>query len=536
MQPINRVNFEILKKEDPSAEPTFDQAIGLTLDWLKSRNFVEDPGAVLDLVEATSEVEVGAGVQVESMVLEDDEKRAWGIRYSHPDRSNPGLRWIGEITLCDKGGSQIYYSNTLGISQSDERVAPVEVLPSNPTLNREILAALKGQTRHKHRLFPKPHVLNGDSASIDIFVRIVANTERSHPLVLVTPGSNNLPLVNANALARSLAGMAHVLVAESTAAATAAAKALPSGLGCQGGGVRIYWPDFHQNKDAHHHDLFLDWEVLKCGDKFPGRLVEIISRQAVIRIPEDYISWGDLKTASLRRSIESESTTEDTLGLLKLFEEENIKLQSDLVAANEKVSSLNKVLDKIRQQVAQIGMALEDVASEASPEPAELSSEYEAVNEDEPIQNPEYGVEPENDDSEPNFDEAGVEGGLPFYNYDTYLSRIQYVERQAHPKGATGTAPPTTRVKPESVRIANGAHARAGDWVLDENYGFGKILELHSEFYHEALDKHKIWFFNAGKPMTMSNHKLRVQGIRVVEIREVPVEVLELFETMESKS
>jgi hypothetical protein len=46
----------------------------------------------------------------------------------------------------------------------------------------------------------------------------------------------------------------------------------------------------------------------------------------------------------------------------------------------------------------------------------------EAVNEDEPIQNPEYGVEPENDDSEPNFDEAGVEGGLPFYNYDTYLS------------------------------------------------------------------------------------------------------------------
>jgi hypothetical protein len=36
--------------------------------------------------------------------------------------------------------------------------------------------------------------------------------------------------------------------------------------------------------------------------------------------------------------------------------------------------------------------------------------------------------------------------------------------------------------------------------------------------------------------MTMSNHKLRVQGIRVVEIREVPVEVLELFETMESKS
>jgi hypothetical protein len=529
MQPINRVNFEILKKEDPSAEPTFDQAIGLTLDWLKSRNFVEDPGAVLDLVEATSEVEVGAGVQVESVILEDSEKRAWGIRYSHPDRSNPSLRWIGEITLCDKGGSQIYYSNTLGISQSDERVAPVEVLPSNPTLNREILAALKGQTRHKHRLFPKPHVINGDSASIDIFVRIVANTERSHPLVLVTPGSNNLPLVNADALARSLAGMAHVLVAESTAAATAAAKALPSGLGCQGGGVRIYWPDFHQNKDAHHHDLFLDWEVLKCGDKFPGLLVETISRQAVIRMPEDYISWGDLKTASLRRSIESESKTEDTLGLLKLFEDENIKLQSDLVAANEKVASLNKVLEKIRQQFEQLGMTLQDVSS---PEPAELSSEYEAVNEDVPIQNPEYAVVPENDDCETTPEDAEVEGGLPFYNHVTYLSRIQYVERHAHPKGVSGYTPKATTEKPESVRMANGAYARAGDWVYDDNYGFGKILELYSDFYHEALDKHKIWFFNGGKPMTMSNHKLRVHEIGLAAMREVPEEVLAAFQSM----
>jgi hypothetical protein len=330
--------------------------------------------------------------------------------------------------------------------------------------------------------------------------------------------------------------MAHVLVAESTAAATAAAKALPSGLGCQGGGVRIYWPDFHQNKDAHHHDLFLDWEVLKWGDKFPGLLVEIISRQAVIRMPEDYISWGDLKTASLRRSIESESTTEDTLGLLKLFEEENIKLQSDLVAANEKVSSLNKVLDKIRQQVAQIGMTLEDVASDVSPEPAELSSEYEAVNEDEPIQNPEYGADPENDHGEPTLDEADVEGGLPLYNHATYLSRIQYIERQAHPKGVSGYSPKATTEKPETVRMASGAYARTGDWVHDESYGFGKILELYSDFYHEALDKHKIWFFNGGKPMTMSNHKLRVHGIGLVSLGDVPEEVLELFKSMASQS
>ena len=529
MQPINRVNFEILKREEPSAKPTFDQAIGLTLDWLKTRNFVKDPGAVLDLVEPTSEIEVGAGVQVESMILEDGEKKAWGIRYSHPDRQNPGLRWIGEITLCDRGGSQIYYSNTLGISQSDERVAPVEVLPSNPTLNREILAALKGQTRHKHRLFPKPHVLSGDAASIDIFVRIVANTERSHPLVLVTPGSNNLPLVNADALARSLAGMAHVLVAESTAAATAAAKALPSGLGCQGGGVRIYWPDFHQNKDAHHHDLFLDWEVLKWGDRFTGRLVEIISRQAVIRMPEDYISWGDLKTASLRRSIESESKTEDTLGLLKLFEEENIKLQSDLVAANEKVSSLYKVLDKIRQHVAQLGMTLEDVAADSPPEPPALSSEYEAVNEDEPIQNPEYGADAENDHAEPSLDEADAEG-LPFYSHAAYLSRIQYVERQAHPKGVSGYSPKATSEKPETVRMASGAYARTGDWVHDENYGFGNILELYFDFYHEDLDKHKIWFFNGGKPMTISNHNLRVRGIRRISLGDVPEEVSATFE------
>jgi hypothetical protein len=378
-------------------------------------------------------------------------------------------------------------------------------------VNREILAALKGQTRHKHRLFPKPHVLNGDAASIDIFVRIVANMERSHPLVLVTPRTNNLPLVNADALARSLAGMAHVLVAESTAAANAAAKALPRELGCQGGGVRIYWPDFHQNKDAQHHDLFLDWEVLKWGGKFPGLLVEVISRQAVIRMPEDYISWGDLKTACLRRSIESESKTGDTLELLKLLEEESIKLQSDLVTANERIASLNKVMEKMRQQVAQLGMTLENVASDACPEPAQLSSEYEAVKEDEPNQNQEYGAEPENYHGEPFLNETDVEGGLPFYNYESYLSRIQYVERHAHPKGVSGYSPKATSEKPETVRMANGAYARTGDWVHHENHGFGKILELYSDFYNEALDKHKIWFFNGGKPITINNHQLRVK-------------------------
>jgi hypothetical protein len=343
-------------------------------------------------------------------------------------------------------------------------------------------------------------------------------------------------LANADALARSLAGMAHVLVAESTAAATAAAEALPRELGCQGGGVRIYWPDFHQNKDAQHHDLFLDWEVLKWGDKFPGLLVEIISRQAVIRMPEGYISWSDLKTASLRRSIESESKTEDTLELLKLFEEENIKLQSDLVAANEKVANLNKVLEKIHQQVAQLSMTLQDGSSDASPELVLLSSEYEAVNEDESIQNPEYGAEPENDHGEPTLDETDVEGGLPFYNHETYLSRIQYVERHAHPKGVSGYSPKATSEKPETVRMACGGYARTGDWVHDENYGFGKILELYSDFYNEAWDKHKIWFFNGGKPITINNHQLRVKGIGLASLGDVPEEVLELCDSMELKS
>lgn len=365
------------------------------------------------------------------MAYENGQQKAWGVRFRHPDRTNPSLRWIGEITVSDKGGPQIYFSNTLGISQTDERVAPVEVIPSNPGLNREILSELKGQTRHKHRLFSKPHVLNDDASSIELFIRIVENKDRSHPLVLITPGANDIPLIDPNTLARSLAGMAHILVAASYTTALQSSKALPPGLGCQNGGIRIYWPDFHKNKDPQCHDVFLDWEVLKFGEKLPGKLVELIARQAVLRMPDEYISWSELQTASLRQSIEHGHKAGDALELLAMFEAENSRLQEELTTANARIVRLQENLEQIRQQVAQLGVTLLHAGAEEAPATNEVSPEYEADNEDDSGQNTNSSTDSENDDDEASMEQANEENGLPFYNYDTYLSRLKYTERKA---------------------------------------------------------------------------------------------------------
>jgi len=536
MQPINRVNFEILKSSDHPGRSTFDTAIYRILDWLKRRSFVQDPGAVLDLDEMTSEKEVGADVLVESIVYKAGETKAWGVRFSHPDSATTSLRWIGEVTLYDKGGSQIYYSNTLGISQSDERVEPVEVHPSNPTLNREILAALKGQTRHKHRLFSKPHVLNEDTESINIFVRIVENKDRSHPLIMVTPGNNNLPLVNPEALARSLAGMAHVLVAESNVAAIQASNSLPAGLGCQNGSIRIYWPDFHRNKDPYRHSLFLDWEVLKLGDKFPGRLVEVISRQAVIRIPEDYIQWSELQTASLRQAIQNGSQAGDTLELLGMFEADNVKQQQALAAANSQIARLNEILNKIRQQVEQLGATLQDVGSDELSSPIEFSSDYEAVQEDEAEAEPYSEDSAAVDESAQGTDEAATKGGLPFYysTYASHFSRELYQNRMAHPKGTSNSPPqPSGKERPDYVTMKGGERGRTGDWFYDANYGFGVIIKVFSgEYYDESTDGHKVFIFKSdGKYSIINNFKLKVTANKV-NPKDIPEGTANLYASL----
>lgn len=542
MQPINRVCFEILKEKE-AEKSTFDAAIYRVLDWLKRRPFVTDPKVVLDCDESNAQTSAGDGVFVESLGLNQDGKRGWGVRYSHPCSEHAELRWVGEVTLLDDGGERIYYQNTIGVRHTGDFVAPYEVNRSNPKLNRDILDEFKCYTKHGHRLTSSLLGLAKGENSVEVFVRILNDSKRSHPVVYVTPSNKGEPIAEVSMIAKYLAGMAHVVVAEHPDLAGEVNSRISPELGCPAGGIRIYWPDFHSNQDVHHHPLFADWQLLKMGNQYASHLVDLISRQAVLRDPEGYADWAYLQNWHYRQAVQSNQSTQQALEMLAMFEEENHKQQQALATANQEIARLTDILNKARHQVERLGGLLqnpESVQVEAMLEPrcdledeahpnveiveeqldAEVELESDEVQEDAEIQE----FEPEVRENE-----------LPKYqpSYAAFVSRLMYEENRILNRGTDTSPPPkANKTKPDFLMVYGGKIATSGDWFEDSNYSYGRIIQINSiEIYDDNSDGNKVWIYGNGNGVgnIINPYPLRKSGVKIVAESKVPIEVRELF-------
>jgi hypothetical protein len=550
MQPINRVCFEVLKDKN-ALQSSFDTLIDRTLDWLKRRPVVNDPGAVLDLTETTSELEVGDNVRVQSINITEGAKRGWGLRYSHPDHQYPGLFWVGEVTLYDDGGGRIFYQNNLGVLHKGEAVSPYEIMRSNPSLNRDILREFKCFTKHGHRLIAYPHGLASRENSIELLTTILNDDRRSHPLVYVSSAEKGSPVQDVAKIARFLAGMAHVVVAEDLDLAKAVAESMPAGLACPLGGIRIYWPDFRTNRKEQYHRAYANWEVMKLGDECPNHLVDLIAQQAVLRSPDGYMDWTDLQTWNYRIQIASGQGNEDALQMLQMFEEENRTQQQALLAANKEITRLLGILKNISLRVNGLNSLLIDAQQEESPEIATQAeantkpihqedleskfdpSEIKQLDEDDDVileESPSNPILEEDDDDVEQLNELGRFDQTTYY-HSIYAKEL-YLQNKLNPKGVSGPSDKMQKQeRPDYFKIQGGLLVRSGDWLEDSNYGYGRVMEINvSQTFSDASDAHVVWFYAAGKSLMMKNYQLRKYGIKLCREFQISPDVLEAFE------
>lgn len=92
----------------------------------------------------------------------------------------------------------------------------------------------------------------------EAFAQAVLAPGRTRPIVAVTTSSRtgDLPL-DADRLARRLAGHADVVAFETGAATWALSNALPARLDVYGGAARIWWPGVARTSAPHDHPLIL---------------------------------------------------------------------------------------------------------------------------------------------------------------------------------------------------------------------------------------------------------------------------------------
>lgn len=370
MHPLNRVYFAIQHLE--GTEQCFNTAAKIILQWLRTRPYVKEPGAIPESLQALDCLEVGKGVTVETIFPTETETPAWGLKFTHPDRENRWLRWVTEITLLDDGAGSVRYSNTLGIGRIGEYVAPVFRPATNPAVNRELLSKLEGKTSYGFRLMAKPVVLQNSLKEVSNFLKILESRERTHPIVYVTPTTAGEYIVDYKRMASDLAGMAHVVVASDPDTTFQVGTLLPQRLNCFDGGLRIYWPGFRRHSEPAEHPLFLRWRLDDLG-KSPGHyFIQRIAETAAFSNPRKYANWSDLEAMRFKTAVAKAKSEGNTDEMLALFEEDNHRQNEALKKAEEEISRLTGQLATEKGRSEQLAIALrykqqpEEAPAEAS--------------------------------------------------------------------------------------------------------------------------------------------------------------------------
>jgi hypothetical protein len=370
MQPLNRIHFEI--REPKKESDGFSRAAGIILNWLRTRKLVTQPNVIPHQMQNLESVAAGDGVSLEAILVEEENIRAWGIRFIHPDYGSEWLRWVTEITLVDRGDGKVCYSNSLQISRIGDYIAPVSRIATNPAVNGDLLAAMDGQTHYGFRLMPKPVMLKNALKDAALFTKVLESPERTHPIIYVTPDASGKHLIDYSKLAKDLAGMAHVVVAADHHATYGVGELLPKLLNCFDGGIRLYWPGFRRHSNPLNHPLLLGRDVrnLAAQNEVPVRhFIEIIAQTAAFTQSKRYATWSELESMKFREAVRSAKQRGDGEVLLALFEEDNRRQQQSLREAEEEISRLNMQLAEERSRADSLGQALRYQKSDAdSPE------------------------------------------------------------------------------------------------------------------------------------------------------------------------
>jgi hypothetical protein len=214
------------------------------------------------------------------------DEREWTCSWRRQDESDSGLRWR---ILLASGPSPAdpeltRFALRIRLERDGDRLllAPLRHSFNSPALVRTLLKAHEAFDSHERLL---PTYAERRAADISALVARLEDPARQLPVCVVTRSPSSDHSVDAAALARSVAGLAHVDVLSTHLAAMALTDELGREASVWGGGVRMYWPHFTRGDDPFRHRLWVRSRVEAIRD-FPGMLLTSLGSLAAARVPE----------------------------------------------------------------------------------------------------------------------------------------------------------------------------------------------------------------------------------------------------------
>ena len=385
MRAVYRTSFELRHLPSDSAD-LFESFADTVWSWIygHSRQGVPPrPAAAVGAV--TLAPQRTPDCEIESMAVEGEGHKAWGVVFTHGERDNPDLLWRSELSLAQDSGRHYFCFSQL-VGYRDGGLVPLQRLPGRPRIIRTLVGRF-GAYSGGLRLVEKPTLIGSEPKVIEKIVQILESSQRTHPVVFVSiHKQSGKPTIDIADLADRLSGLAHVIVAKNQEADTAFSSMLPEWLGCSDGAIRLYWPRFRRSHQAFHHPL---WTVQDLSElfnfnsrRFEAHILAQIANVSVCSAPSYFHTWERIQGMDRRRVIAAAKDNKDWQSLALGLDKESQAQAAEIAGLKAERQALSEELFNERQLTAKLLQAVKDFKagrSEAAQEQLPVQSVAEAI-------------------------------------------------------------------------------------------------------------------------------------------------------------
>lgn len=234
--------------------------------------------------------------------LNTDDTDIWAIRAEDPDKAVPGRIWTTEVIIGAFAGQRARFSARQLVNTAEQ---DLQVEPHTPGLVRQVVETC-GLSVGTDDLDDKPWVLGHVEEAEELLERLL-DPMRSLPLIVLSGDERtevpNKPMLDAEALARAVLGLARVAVLPADLTRSISGRLGPT-RSVFHGGVRYYLPGFSANSDPFRHRLFTSNLLADPSEReravrwLRGMAAEDSLRRN--RLGRDVLAFGEIRNANLR--------------------------------------------------------------------------------------------------------------------------------------------------------------------------------------------------------------------------------------------
>jgi hypothetical protein len=309
---------------------------------------------------------------------------SFGLSFKHPDARQPEIEWISEAGVIRKDKGKCVFSFSLMVAKRDGSYSPVDRDPSCPNVIKQIIK--KYNCTSKLRLTANALKVNTEAEAMTLF-KFIRNDERTHPILLVSKHEqSNSYLFDYNKIAENLCGLVYVVVAQSQELTLALSKLLPSWHSCFDGAARLYWPGYRPMDDPSKHPLWIGSRIITMNqnrsDVFAQKLLSRVCEVFSYHTSVGFLSWAKIQEFDRKRAIKAAIDSNELTELVKLYEDENVNLTSQVESLRVELDSKTKEAHGLKLQLESYTEAfnarkdgLEDLAAAENQLPVESVDE-----------------------------------------------------------------------------------------------------------------------------------------------------------------